>query len=236
MFNSRSARVLLLSTAVATVTWGVGLGAGAATKPTAATVLAAVKTAMSHESGVHISVTSSSATTHAVATVDIGTKGGTETYVSGTSRVKIIVTSTSAYLSGNATGLTSLVGLTSKQQKLVGTKSIEMKSGTSPYASFKSNLTTSAFAAFLPTTKSVTLSRDKAGDYVLTWSSTATSTAPAVKSTLTVSSGKKALPLKEVASAKTGGGTTIFSKWGEKVKTPTPPASSTISYAVVSKA
>ena len=217
-----------------TVTLGAGLGAGAATKPTAASVISAVKAAMSRESGVHISVTSSSATTHSVATVDIGTTGGTETYVSGTSRVRIVVTSTSAYLSGNATGLTSLVGLTAKQQKLVGTKAIEMKVGTSPYASFKSNLTTSAFAAFLPTTKSVTLSRDKANDYVLTWSTTATGTAPALKSTLTISSGKKALPIKEVASAKTGGGTTIFSKWGEKVKTPTP--SSTIPYATVSKA
>ena len=234
MSSYRSSRPLLLSLAVMTVTLGFGLGAGAATKPTAASVISAVKAAMSRESGVHISVTSSSATTHSVATVDIGTKGGTETYVSGTSRVRIVVTSTSAYLSGNATGLTSLVGLTAKQQKLVGTKAIEMKVGTSPYASFKSNLTTSAFAAFLPTTKSVTLSRDKANDYVLTWSTTATSTAPGVKSTLTISSGKKALPIKEVASTKTGGGTTIFSKWGESVKTPTP--SSTIPYATVSKA
>ena len=234
MSNYRSARVIFLSLAVTAVTFGVGAGAGATAKPTAASVLAAVKTAMSHESGVHISVTSSSTTTHSVATVDIGTKGGKETYVSGTSRVQIVVTSASAYLSGNATGLTGLVGLTAKQQKLVGTKAIEMKVGTSPYASFKSNLTTSAFAAFLPTTKSITLSRDKANDFVLTWSTAATSTAPAVKSTLTISSGKKALPLKEVASAKTGGGTTIFSKWGESVKTPTP--SSTIPYATVSKA
>ena len=234
MSNYRSSRLLLLTLVVTTLTLGAGLGAGATTKTTAASVLAAVKTAMSHESAVHISVTSTSATTHSVATVDIGTKGGTEDYVSGTSRVRIVVTPTSAYLSGNASGLTGLVGLTAKQQKLVGTKAIEMKAGTSPYASFKSNLTTSAFAAFLPTTKSVSLSRDKANDYVLTWSTAATSTAPAVKSTLTVSSGKKALPIKEVASAKTGGGTTVFSKWGEKVKTPTP--SSTIPYTTVSKA
>ena len=234
MFNYRSARTVLLSLAVTAVALGAGVGAGAATKPTASSVLAAVRSAMSRESGVHISVTSSSATTHSVATVDIGAKGGTETYVSGTSSVKIVVTPTSAYLSGNATGLTKLVGLTSKQQKLVGTKAIEMKVGTSPYASFKSNLTTSAFAAFLPTTKSISLSRDKANNFVLTWSTTATSTAPAVKSTLTISSCKKALPIKEVASAKTGGGTTIFSKWGESVKTPVP--SSTIPYATVSKA
>jgi hypothetical protein len=221
---------------VSSVTVSASAGAGATTKPTAASVLAAVKTAMSHESGVHISVTSSSATTRSEATVDIGTKRGTETYVSGTSRVKIVVTPTSAYLSGNATGLTSLVGLSAKQQKLVGTKAIEMKVGTSPYASFKSNLTTSAFAAFLPTTKSVALSRDKANDYVLTWSTKATSTAPAVTSVLTISAGAKALPLKEVATATTGGGTTIFSKWGESVSTPVPPASSTIPYATVSKA
>lgn len=234
MSTLRSARVLLSSLALTAVAVVAGAGAGATTKPTAASVLAAVKTAMFRESGVHISVTSTSATAHSVATVDIGTKGGTETYISGTSRVRIVVTPTGAYLSGNASGLTTLVGLTAKQQKLVGTKAISMKAGTSPYSSFKSNLTTSAFAAFLPTTKSVTLSRDRANHFVLTWSTIATGTAPAVKSTLTISSGNKALPIKEVASTKSGGGVTEFSKWGEDVKTPIP--SSTIPYATVSKA
>ena len=236
MPRSLSARLVLLSLAVGATSVGASLGAGAATKPSAASVLVSVKSAMSHETGVHIEVTSSSKTTHSVATVDIGTKGGTETYVSGSSRVNIVVTPTSAYLSGNASGLTKLVGLSAKQQKLVGTKAIEMKAGTSPYASFKSNLTTSAFAAFLPTTTSITLTRDSANDYVLTWTSSATSTAPKVTSVLTISSGAKALPIKEVASATTGGGTTVFSKWGEKVKTPAPAASATIAYATVSKA
>jgi hypothetical protein len=203
--------------------------------PTASSLLKAVQSAMSHESGVHISVTSSSATTHSVATVDIGTNGGTETYASGSAHVRIVVTPKSAFLSGNASGLTTLVGLTAAQQKLVGSKAIEMKAGTSPYASFKSNLTTSAFAAFLPTSKAITLSRDKSHHYVLTWVTKATSTAPKVTSTLTISSGATPLPLREVATAKTGDGTTIFSKWGEKVNTPTPPASSTIPYATVSK-
>ncbi len=236
MSNYRPARHLVLSLALgATVVAGASLSAAAAKNPTANSVLKAVQRAMSHESSVHISVTSSSGTTHSTATVDIGKTGGTETYTSGTSHVSIVVTPKSAFLSGNASGLISLVGLTAAQQKLVGTKSIEMKAGTSPYASFQSNLTTSAFAAFLPTSKSLTLSRDKAHHYVLTWITKATSSAPQVTSTLTISSGAKSLPLKEVASAKTGGGTTIFSKWGESVPTPTPPASSTIPYATVSK-
>jgi hypothetical protein len=236
MSNFRRARPFLLSLALTTsVVAGFAVGAGAAKNATASSVLKAVKTAMSHESGVHIAVTSSSGTTHSTATVDIGSKGGTETYVSGSSHVKIVVTPTSAFLSGNKTGLINLVGLTAAQQKLVGSKAISMKVGTSPYASFKSNLTTSAFASFLPTTTSVSLSRDKANHYVLTWTTKATSTSPKVTSTLTISSGAKSLPLKEVATASTGGGTTVFSKWGESVATPTPPTSSTISYATVSK-
>lgn len=236
MFNFRGARAVTLSLVLsASVVAGLSGGAGAAKNATASSVLKAVQAAMSHESGVHIEVTSISGSTHSIATVDLGAKGGTETYVSGTSHVKIVVTPKSAFLSGNKSGLINLVGLTAAQQKLVGTKAISMKFGTSPYASFRSNLTTSAFASFLPTTKTVALGRDKANHYVLTWSTKSSSSSPKVTSSLTVSSGAKKLPLKEVASASTGGGTTVFSKWGESVSTPTPPASSTISYSKVSK-
>ena len=236
MSNFRIARRTTLSLALSAATLAVAsLGAGATSSPTASSVLKAVQKAMSHESGVHLVVTSNSATTHSVAVVDIGTTGGTETYTSGTSHVKIVVTPKSAFLSGNKLGLINLVGLTAAQQKLVGDKAIEMKFGTSPYASFRSNLTTSAFAAFLPTTKTISLGRDKANHYVLTWTTQSTSSSTKVTSSLTISSGAKTLPLKEVATAKTGGGTTTFSKWGESVSTPTPPASSTIPYATVSK-
>jgi len=41
------------------------------------------------------------------------------------------------------TGLTTIMGLTAAEQKKVGTRSVVMKSGTTPYTSFHSNLTTS---------------------------------------------------------------------------------------------
>ena len=205
-------------------------------KPTASSVLKALKSALAKESGVHITVSSKSGTTFNSVVADLGTKGGSETFISGKSNIKISVTPTYAYLSGNASGLTTLVGLTAAQQKLVGTKSIAMKAGTSPYTSFKSNLTTTAFAAFLPTSKGIVLSRDKYRHYVLTWSTKATSTIQKSTSVLTISSGKKTLPIKEVVSSKTGGGTTKFSKWGESAVGPTPSAASTISYSKVIKA
>lgn len=205
-------------------------------KPTASSVLKALKASLAKESGVHITVNSKSGTTFNSVKADLGTKGGSETFISGKSNIKISVTPTYAYLSGNASGLTTLVGLTSTQQKLVGTKSIAMKAGTSPYTSFKSNLTTTAFAAFLPTSKGIALSRDKYNHYVLTWTTKATSTVQKSTSVLTISSGKKILPIKEVTSSKTGGGTTKFSKWGENPVGPTPSAASTISYSKVVKA
>ena len=205
-------------------------------KPTATSVLKALKGALAKESGVHITVNSKSGTTFNSVIADLGTKGGSETFISGKSNIKISVTPTYAYLSGNATGLTTLVGLTASQQKLVGTKSIAMKVGTSPYTSFKSNLTTTAFAAFLPTNKGIILSRDKYHHYVLTWTTKATSTVQKSTSVLTLSTGKKILPIKEVTSSKTGGGTTKFSKWGENVVGPTPKAGTTIAYSKVIKA
>ena len=67
--------------------------------------------------------------------------------------MKIIVTPTDAYLSGSATGLTTIMGLTAAEQKKVGTRSVVMKAGTSPYTSFHSNLTTAVLSGILPVAK-----------------------------------------------------------------------------------
>ena len=238
MLISRTHRLSLLSIALGStllVTQMPLVAQASTNKPTASSVLKAVKAAMLKEAGVHITVNSRSGTTFNSVIADLGVKGGFETFVSGKSNIKISVTPTYAYLSGNASGLTSLVGLTTSQQKLVGTKSIAMKVGTSPYTSFHSNLTTAAFVAFLPTNKGIVLTRDKSKDYILTWTTPATSSISKSKSVLTIGSGKKRLPIKEVVSSKTGGGTTKFSKWGETVKGPVPRASSIISYAAVIK-
>lgn len=203
--------------------------------PTTKSVLKATLKAMTKESGVHVYVTSVSGTTTSVVTVDIGATYGQETIRSGKSLVKIIVTPKDAYLSGSATGLTSLMGLTAAEQKKVGTLSVVMKAGTSPYTSFHSNLTTSVLAGILPAAKGTKYktSTDSKKDYQLTWSTAASSSAAATKSVLTISSGSKTLPLKEVITGTGGGGTTTFSKWGEDVVEQAPAASTTIPYSKV---
>jgi hypothetical protein len=204
--------------------------------PTTKTVLSATLKAMSKVAGVHIYVTSKNGTAKSVVVVDIGATYGEETITTGKSNVTIIVTPTDAYLSGSATGLTGIMGLTAAEQKKVGTLAVVMKAGTSPYASFHSNLTTTVLAGILPASKGTTFSvggGKNSKDYQLTWSTKATSTAAATKSVMTLSSGSKTLPIKEVITGTTGGGTTTFSKWGEHVVEHAPAAADTIAYAKV---
>jgi hypothetical protein len=203
--------------------------------PSTKSVLKATKGALGKVSGVHIYVTSKSGTAKSVVVVDIGATYGEETIKSGKNTVKILVTPTDAYLSGSATGLTAIMGLTAAEQKKVGTLSVVMKAGTAPYTSFHSNLTTTVLAGILPAAKGTKykVSSDNSKDYQLTWKTPASSTAAATKSVLTISSGSKTLPLKEVITGTGGGGTTTFSKWGEKVVEVAPPAAHTIPYAKV---
>jgi hypothetical protein len=242
MFFNRLVRGGLLRGGLLAVTLGTTaalsvaplVATAATTGPSAASVLKVVHAAMATERGVHIVVRSRSATTRNSVVADLGRTSGSETFTSGTATVSISVTPTYAYLRGNASGLVRLVGLTSSEQKKVGTKSISMKAGTSPYVSFKSNLTVSAFSAFLPTQKDVRLSRGTHGAYVLTWTTKATSTTTRTTSVLTLSAGSKPLPQRETVSSSSGSGTTYFSRWGESVKSSTP-TGSLIPYTAVVK-
>ncbi len=203
--------------------------------PSAKSVLLAAQKAMAKESGVHIYVTSKTGKVSSVVVVDIGATYGQETITSGKDNVKIIVTPTDAYLSGSATGLTKIMRLTAVQQKKVGTLSVVMKAGTSPYTSFRTNLTTSVLSGILPLAKGTKykVSGDSAKDYQLSWKTAASSTASATKSVLIISSGSKTLPIKETITGTTGGGTTNFSMWGENVVVQAPAAANTIPYAKV---
>lgn len=193
--------------------------------PTTASVLKAAKAAMLKESGVHIVVDSRSGKTTSAIIVDIGTSSGVETITSGKESVTIEVTPKWAYLSGSASGLTTVMGLTSAEQKKVGSSSVSMKAGTTPYKNLKENLTVSILPTLLPVAKGTSFSvggGSNSKDYQLTWSTAATSSEPKTKSVLTISSGSKTLPLDEVISSSTGGGTTVFSKWGENVSVKKP--------------
>ena len=165
---------------------------------------------------------------------DIGQKSGTETFTKGAETFSITVTPTFAYLSGSATGLTKIMGLTSAEQKKVGTSAISMKVGSAPYNTFKSNLTVGALTNLLPSLKGTTLlsKRDKATNgYDLKWVTAATSEAPKSTTVLTISSGKKSLPSKELVTTSEGTSKTTFSRWGEGVQVVVPTA--TIPYSTV---
>ena len=204
--------------------------------PTTKSVLKATQKAMSTVTGVHIYVLSKTGKDSSVVIVDIGATYGQETIVSGKEHVKITVTPTDAYLSGSPTGLTTIMQLTAAQAKKVGSRSVVMKSGTAPYTSFQGNLTTGVLASILPAAKGTKFAvggGTNSKDYQLTWKTAATQTAPATKSVLTISSGSLILPVKEVITGTSGGGTTTFSKWNERVTEPSPPAADTIPYASV---
>jgi hypothetical protein len=238
MFFSPRRRLQLVSLALgATLVLAVTpIPAQASVKnPTTTSVLKATQKALAKVSGVHIYVTSMASGHASVIVVDIGATYGQETITSGANSVKIIVTPTDAYLRGSASGLTTIMGLTAAEQKKVGKLSVVMKAGTTPYESFQTNLTTGVLKGILPAVKGTKykVSSDNKKDYQLTWKTAATSSAAATKDVLTISSGSKTLPLKEVITGTTGGGTTKFSKWNEKVVEVAPSAANTIPYAKV---
>lgn len=214
---------------------GSSLAAQAASKaPTAATVIAAAKTSLAKETGVHIVVTTENNKVLSSVVANIGTDSGYETYKEGKETFTISVTPKYAYLSGSTTGLTKLMGLTAKEAKQVGTKSIVMKKGTSPYTTFKTNLTSAAFSQLLPAAKGTTLlpARDKTTNgYQLTWTTAATTSAPKTTSVLVISAGSSTVPLKESVSTSSGASHTTFTNWDKPFAVTVP--SSTIAYAKV---
>jgi hypothetical protein len=232
----RRLQLISLALGVTLVLCLTPLSAQASVKsPTTKSVLKAAQKALDKVTGVHIYVTSKSGGKDSYVVVDIGATYGEESIKSGKNVVNIIVTPTDAYLRGSQTGLIQIMGLTAAQQKKVGNLSVVMKAGTSAYESFHANLTTAVLAGVLPSAKGTKykLSDDKDKDYLLSWKTAATSTSAATKSALTISSGSKTLPLKEVISGSTGGGTTIFSKWNENVVEVAPKTANTIPYAKV---
>lgn len=214
---------------------GPALAAQGATKsPTSASVLASATKSLNKEIGVHIVVKTVDNKVDSSVVADIGTTSGTETYVSGAEMFTITVTPKAAYLFGSKAGLTKLMGLSATEQSKVGAEAIVMKKGTSPYTTFHSNLTSSAFSQLLPPAKGTSLlaRRDKAtGGYQLSWTTAKTSSTPKELSILTISSGSKTLPLKEAVTTSAGSSKTAFTQWGEMVKVHVP--AKTIPYATV---
>jgi hypothetical protein len=212
-----------------------GVVAGAAVaKPTTASILSATSKVLDKEVSVHVKVSSLSGKVASSVVADIGKTSGTETFKEGKESFTITVTPKYAYLSGSTTGLTKIMGLTSAEQKKVGTSAISMKEGSTPYTTFKENLTTGALTKLLPEAKGTTLlkKRDKATNgYDLSWVTAASSDSPKTTTVMTISSGKKSLPIKELVSTSDGTSETTFTRWGESVEVVVP--TSTIPYDTV---
>ncbi len=235
MHVRRPLQLSALALIATAVVGGSSLAAQAALKgPTASSIIAAAKTSLAKETGVHIVVSTENDKVLSSVVANIGTTSGYETYKEGKETFTISVTPKYAYLSGSTTGLTKLMGLTAKEAKAVGTKSIVMKKGSSPYTTFKTNLTSAAFSQLLPAVKGTTLlaKRDTTTNgYQLTWTTAATSTAPKTTSVLVISSGSSNVPLKESVSTSAGDSHTTFTNWDKPFVVTVP--SSTIAYSKV---
>ena len=204
--------------------------------PSVSSIVSTAKKGIAHESGVHVVVTSKTSSSSTKVVADIGATSGVETITNGADLVTIKVTSTYAYLSGHANGLTTLMGLSTKEQKKVGTDVIAMKAGTTPYKSLASSITIPVLANLLPTVKGTTYSTRAVNGqryYELSWTTKSTSTTAASKTILTLSAGPAALPVREVSTSSSGTGATTFSKWGEHINVSVPSASQIISYSKV---
>ena len=239
MISLRRHRLLLPSLSLATLVMVVAapITAQASVKdPPASSVINTTKATIANEPGVHVLLTSKTSSTSTKLVADIGATSGVETITKGSDRATIKVTPTYAYLSGNAAGLISLMGLSTKEQKKVGTDVISMKAGTTPYKSLKSSITIPVLANLLPTAKGTTYStRDIDGTpyYELSWTTKATSSTSKSKSVLTLSAGTAVLPIRELSTSSSRTGTTTFSKWGEHISVSVPSASQIIPYSKV---
>lgn len=212
--------------------------AGAATlSPTS--VITAARSAIAKQAGVHLTVTRKSSTSSVVekVNVDLAPAGGVETISQGRETVTIRVTPTYAYVSGNSSGLTKIIGLTAAEAKKVGKDWVSVKNGTTQYSGVAGGMSVAAVSGLLPAVKGTTLSRGTSSGlkvYILKWDTTPTSSQPKLSISLTVSAVGATLPVEELTKAAGGGEEDVtLTKWGEHVRVNAPPASSTIPYATV---
>lgn len=233
----RRRTALLASTLALSGPLAATSAAFATTSPsTAAAVIAATKLMLAKQTGVHLALMSKSGATKDSVSADFSGKSGVETVTIGAATATIKVTPAYSYISGNASGLTSIMGLSAAQAKKVGTHWISLKAGTSQYTTIASGTTIAAVTNVLPTAKGTTLSTTSIHGskyYVLTWVVAGTSTTQKTTNTITIAATGTMLPYSETAAASTGTGTTNFSNWGEHRNITAPPASSLITYAAV---
>jgi len=234
---------LVVAAAIALPTLGLlsataeAAGTGA---PTTGSLLTAAKSAIGKQTSVHLVLTSRSSSTSVEERLeaDLGKASGSEAISEGNETAVIKLTPTYAYLSGNSSGLTKLFGMTAAEAKKVGRDWVSVKAGTTQYKDLAASITVSSVAGILPAAKGTKLYKPASPAkklYTLKWDNAATSSAPALVNTLTLSAVGATLPVQETTTASGGGKETVaLSKWDERVLVSAPPAGSTIPLAKVS--
>jgi hypothetical protein len=213
-------------------------GPASAATPTTSSVIKASKTAIDQQSSVHVVfVANSGSSPQEKIVADAGTKSGMEKITDGGGHVAIRVTPGDAYVSGNASGLSSILGLTAAEAQKVGSRWIYWKSGTSQYSTLKADVTMSSVSGLLPKaagTKLSTATINGRSLYVLKWTEAATSSAPKLSNTLQLAATGPTLPVVAISTASGGDrASTTLSQWGAPVAVTAPPSSSTVSASTI---
>ncbi len=202
---------------------------------TAATVIKEAKAAIATQSSAHLEFdagsTTSSATEQIVA--DVGAHVGTETVTDGAAVLHVMVTPDDGYISGSASGLTSLFGMTAAEATKVGKRWEFWKKGTTQYKNLESVVSVQSLQSLLPKSKGTKVSSQDS-HYVLTWTSAASGSTPKLTNTLAIAAKGTSLPVEET-STDAGGEkvTTSISKWGEAIVVHTPPAASVVAASTI---
>jgi hypothetical protein len=207
---------------------------------TASSVIRTTKLAIARQASVHVLFVAHSGSPVKTETItaDVGRASGTESVVEGEANLAIRLSSTTAYVSGNVSGLTKIFGMSTTDAKRLGKDWESWKAGTDQYADLRTDLTMSSVTALLPKAAGTKLTTRVAGGsrfYVLKWTIAATTSLPQVSNTLMIPRGGSSLPASETARVSTGAvATTTLSKWGERVDEVNPPAAETVASARLS--
>jgi len=195
-------------------------------------VFAAAYESMLGQKSVHLAITGYKPGSTGVAetiTADIGRTTGVEQIASGAATAEIRVTASGAYFSGNAAGLTKLLGLSAQAASRAGSSWVETAAGSNEYQNLAAEDTLPSLpASILPARESAaelsTTTMDGRKVYVLRWSTPATTSSPAISVQLTLDATAHALPITETTVANGFRQTVTLSRWGETLAVPAPPS------------
>ena len=204
--------------------------------PTAKALIKKTLSTMSSQSSVHLTITSTDKSTKQSETVteDAGKTNGLETIDFGSAIVTVRLTSAAAYVSGNATGLEKIVGLSTKGAKSVSDKWIVVLKGSTQFTNIVDGRTIGPLTkALLPTSsKSVDVKSDKLnGHDVFAMNWTQTTSSAKVDLALDIASSGATLPIELTATQGSFVSVTQFADWDEHISVPVP--KSTIAYSKI---